>query len=87
MFPCLLAVLLLFHPKSGYGECKYHGLGQEQGLAGGFMLLKVPVCHLDCSLNLQQCKILASYKWHSILWQQAGRGRTDVGDVLAGSSL
>lgn len=45
------------------GECKYHGLGQEHRLAVGFLLLKVPVCHLDCSLSLVQCKIFASYEW------------------------
>lgn len=69
------------------GECKYHVLGQEQGLAVGFMLLKVPVCHLDCCLNLEQWKVFASYKWSPFCGSRQRMGRTDVGGVLAVPSL
>lgn len=58
------------------GECKYHVLGQEQGLAVGFMLLKVPVCHLDCCLNLEQLLptsdhrfVAAGSRWAEQMWE------------------
>lgn len=58
------------------GECKYHVLGQEQGLAVGFMLLKVPVCHLDCCLNLEQLLptsdhrfVAAGSGWAEQMWE------------------
>lgn len=70
VFPCLLAVppfalsqvwLALLSAHSG-GVCNYHVLRQEHRLAVDFMLLKGPACHLNCCLNLEHCKILASYK-------------------------